>query len=588
MRTKIFIFLAVIILSVGLHAQEIDFNEHKKECGTYFESKDTVHLPHFGQNLILDQILDITMKRQSALKSSTVGLLADNIPFHIPVKIWVYRNNDGSAEALSEANARRLFDEVNRHFAVNNTGIQFYLKCGITYVNSTKFNTIDSDNEYMDMIETYHEPYAHNWHLVHSTTTDWGGKARFPWYSPNFCFCVEFGGTLPDSRILTTVHEIGHTLGLLHTHENTRGTGNYNGDAANCFQESVSRTRTQAIGCLFSVGSKKCEINGDALCDTEAAPNEDSYRFIRVDNSTNCNYIGIINSDGTSYKNVGTDNWGDTWNPPTRNIMSYVYAGTCRSEFTSGQIAVMHMTIMEYMAIYTVIYIPLPVVLGYVPWYNLHSITLSGTVNSGENETFIVPRRIVLAPGSNTYTIKPGASVDLFAGESIDMNHGFHAESGSVFSSNVGNLTGCSTIIPGMGLRGGSLSITEGSLTQEDIDECISIIKKALNREYWNLENKNDDVITEKEKAKFFTFSIFPNPANDFVTIDYTLHVDATICIELYNLFGQRLKLILPEQNQKAGGYSVEAFVSDLGSGACIIKLSSGDQSESKQLIINQ
>jgi len=509
MRVKLFIVLAVFF-SIELHAQEI-------EDEVYFDSQDTIYLPHYGQNEILDRILDITMKRQDAIRGSTIGTLNDNIPFYIPVKIWVYHNDDGSKAALSEDEALLLFNEVNRCYANSNTGIQFYLKCGIEHVHSTKFNTIDNDNEFDQMIDTYRESYAHNWHLIYNTTTGWAGKGVFPWKKNNFSFAVRFGGSLSDALMKTTVHEIGHTLGLLHTHENTRGMGNYNGDAAKCFQESVSRTRTQGIGCVFTIGKKKCEINGDALCDTEAAPNTKNKIQIIVD--SNCNY-----TDG------GTDNWGDAWDPPVENYMSYLSVSTCRSKFTSGQIAVMHMSIVHYMRIG-----------GGSPWYNLHSISLSGTVNSGENESFIVPQRIEAPPEMNTYTINSGATVNLFAGESIKLKSGFHAKAGSVFIAKTGNLTACSTILPGIGQRGDSYSMPIGSLSQEDIDECISIITKALNREYYStdLSEKRSEVEeVENDESNDFLFSIYPNPNNGTFQIDANFPLTDIINFKIINLLG--------------------------------------------------
>ena len=87
---------------------------------------------------------------------------------------------------------------------------------------------------------------------------------------------------------------------------------------------------------------------------------------------------------------------------------------------------------------------------------------------------------------------------------------------------------------------------------------------------------------------QIFSFFLFPNPTNNFVTIDYMLNVDAPITIELCNMFGQRQKLIVPSQNQKAGSYSVQISVGDLGAGTYIIKAFSGSQVESKQLIVNR
>ena len=89
------------------------------------------------------------------------------------------------------------------------------------------------------------------------------------------------------------------------------------------------------------------------------------------------------------------------------------------------------------------------------------------------------------------------------------------------------------------------------------------------------------------DQEQNFSFSLLPNPANaGFVTIDYNLNVDASIGIDLYNLYGQKLKVLVPQQSRHAGSYSVQASVSDLNTGPYIVRATSGDQIESKQLII--
>ena len=52
-------------------------------------------------------------------------------------------------------------------------------------------------------------------------------------------------------------------------------------------------------------------------------------------------------------------------------------------------------------------------------------------------------------------------------------------------------------------------------------------------------------------------------------------------------MYGQRMKLILPLQNQRSGTYSVQISVGDLGTGTYLVKASSGNQVESKQLVVN-
>lgn len=160
--------------------------------------------------------------------------------------------------------------------------------------------------------------------------------------------------------------------------------------------------------------------------------------------------------------------------------------------------------------------------------------------------------------------ITSGVTVEITAGEVVTLGHGFHAVEGSDVTIRI-ETVGRGTI--------NCLGVS----TNDELAGAVDI------QEYENHDSGNDF----QEESKNFSFSIFPNPASGFVTVDYTLHVDAPICIELYNMFGQRIKLILPQQNQKSGNYSVQTSVADLGTGTYYIRVSSGSQIESKQLIIN-
>jgi hypothetical protein len=133
------------------------------------------------------------------------------------------------------------------------------------------------------------------------------------------------------------------------------------------------------------------------------------------------------------------------------------------------------------------------------------------------------------------------------------------------------------------GLRYGDFVVPLVKAVQElskQVEELTAKLEELTNAQ----KNPNTGVAVG---ANNFTFSLFPNPTNGFVTVDYTLINDAPITIELYNIFGQRTKLILPNQNQKAGTYNIQTSVSDLSVGTYIVKVTSGNQAESKQLIIN-
>jgi hypothetical protein len=558
----IILFLTFICVSIYLQAQNV-------EDESYFDSQDTIFLPHYGQNEILDSLLNITMGKQTFLNSSDIGIIEDVTPFHIPVKIWIYHNDGGIGDndALSIADANRLFDEVNNHYANSNTGIQFYLKCQIEHVNSTQFNTIDDNDEYMDMITTYHEPKAHNWHLIRESNAGWSGKARFPWKKHNLRFAAVYGGLLSNNEIITTVHEIGHTLGLLHTHENLRGSGNYNGDASNCYQESVSRSKKQGAGCVSTIGKKKCDINGDALCDTEAAPNTSDNKFMALDNSVDCNYVG-----------GGTDNWDDDWNPPTINYMSYLEYRACRSEFTLGQIGVMHAYIILSMAEQTY---PLPGI-EFIPWYNLHSISLSGTVNSGENESYTIPQMIEVANESNSYTINSGATINLYAGENIKLKPGFHAKPGASFNAKAGAVTNCDEVFTNYPAlytnRGAELQ----TLSQDSYSQAYTLLQDALDR---NNDKSSNDTKTEEEyqnKAEHLAITIYPNPANTHINIQMPDVPKQQIQYRLYNTQGLLLSEVRSSEPQ------VQIPVSHFPEGIYILKIAGNSINKSRKIVLKR
>ena len=117
---------------------------------------------------------------------------------------------------------------------------------------------------------------------------------------------------------------------------------------------------------------------------------------------------------------------------------------------------------------------------------------------------------------------------------------------------------------------------------QQIIEEQNETIQKLIGRLEALERNANIDV-----QENNFSFLLSPNPASDgFVTVNYTVNTDAPTGIELYNTFGQKVKVLVPTQNQNAGTYSVQTSVAGLSPGTYIVKVTSGNQIESKQLII--
>jgi len=121
--------------------------------------------------------------------------------------------------------------------------------------------------------------------------------------------------------------------------------------------------------------------------------------------------------------------------------------------------------------------------------------------------------------------------------------------------------------------------------TIHELNEKIQTLSSRLDALEKNANASATNLPTVSPQS--MSFSIFPNPATTHFTVDYTLYTDASVSIELFNTFGRRVKLIAPKQNQRAGTYSIDSSLAELGTGAYIVKVTAGNQVESKQLIIN-
>ena len=190
-------------------------------------------------------------------------------------------------------------------------------------------------------------------------------------------------------------------------------------------------------------------------------------------------------------------------------------------------------------------------------------------------QTFTVLEGVPATFPASWRTIESGQTAVYTAHEQVILKPGFHAKAGSSFTARIEPCVGCNS----------STSRTVNSVADDDEYNDDEYFNKNVEIQ----ETSNNNIVdnTQENETKIFSFSIFPNPTNGFVTVDYTLHTDTQICIELYNMFGQRMKLIVPLQNQNAGTYCIQISVGSLGTGTYIVKATSGKQVESKQLIIN-
>lgn len=322
--TRLLYLSLLLISNFFLSAQAL--NESSKNsisCGSIADPDSWKQDRYFGKNDELVKNLlrhkvnidsnyldQIEKNDQAAMTTSESMFTHESTPFLIPIRAWIYREDNGTGNiTFNELN--QIITNLNTRFHTY-TNIQFYLLCNVTEINNSDF--AHSDNADFDEYTVNNRQLnVLNFHFV-INSPDWGGRARFPWDNPNFtCAAVTEFLTAQDQANLLA-HEIGHTLGLYHTHHPGRSNNQKNEDCGDCYQESVSRTRTQGFGCFGTLGQKKCEVNGDFLCDTDADP------ALQWNGRTPRSYVNAI----CLYNGLGgTDNWGTNWQPLVGNIMSW-------------------------------------------------------------------------------------------------------------------------------------------------------------------------------------------------------------------------------------------------------------------------
>ena len=238
--------------------------------------------------------------------------------YQIPINAVVYYNN--TYPDISDANIQSIINDVNRIYDENNVLIRLYLRCSIKHIFSA-LALLNTNADVNNVLGYDNENDALNVHFSNfSSSLKLCGKAMSPFALPKRYSCV----VSYSCNSSTLAHEIGHNLSLPHTF-------NKNICRNDCWQESVDRFRSQEPKCLFTVGSKKCEVNGDCFCDTDADIHdfEDAYHSCANP---------VLPSDSYCKK---YDNYGDPWyktgyTNSFQNIMSYWGCGEVFTKMQRG------------------------------------------------------------------------------------------------------------------------------------------------------------------------------------------------------------------------------------------------------------
>lgn len=312
----------------------------------------------------------------------------------IPIKAWIYRRDDGTGN-ISPAQLNQIIENLNNLYRPR-TNLRFYLRCDITEINSTDIAT-SPENNFDNFVQNNRATGAMNVHFAINSTA-WAGRAQMPWDNPSYACAVTQSFSTLQEEANSLGHEIRHTLGLYHTHHPGRNNNHEkNEDCGDCYQEAVSRSKKQGLACVSTVGDKKCEVNGDFLCDTEADP------ALQWNDRPPPSYV-----DGCTYNRTGgTDEWGDQWRPVVSNIMSFA-PRNCRNFFSPLQVSKMYGYLdgIGSPAINFAISGPDQLCTGQTATYTVNALP------GDPNYTWQVPPSLTILDGQGTNTITVQATGD--------------------------------------------------------------------------------------------------------------------------------------------------------------------------------
>jgi Secretion system C-terminal sorting domain len=324
MFKSVFLSAIMLIMAQVLYAQEIPFTE----CGTPpMTVEEAMKQPWFNNEKwfvnFQDSMNTLYRMADEKIKSDpnyNPELKTNSAYFLVPIKFWVYYPAIGNLEPwlVGDFAYQSVIDRLNAAFRNSNISVQFYLKCVERLADTQGAGDVTHTQQVL-LGTQLRDAGAVNVHIVGRVPNYANGN-----YNPVCRAIFVRAINMQVGTNSTTIHEIGHYFGLVHTNE-------YHDIP--CLKEPVTRDwiydwcpSPLAIVSPFgwALPWQRCLTTGDFLCDTDAAP-----ELLTSNESTNCIYTG----NQTDYR-------GERYHPDLQNYMltaSLGAPGSCRSHFSPQQ-----------------------------------------------------------------------------------------------------------------------------------------------------------------------------------------------------------------------------------------------------------
>lgn len=257
MKTYIVIF-SLCLLSLSSAGQS-DPCDTPDRGNTYLNS-----LPWRGNTAYLAQLKHDFEQTDPGLRTYSIGL--DGATYNVPVKVYVYRDDAADNEVYTSEEAEDLLNRMNRNLATTQIPMRLYTASIQQIVDPSRKSPSQSETEAILQDPANSGTYM-DIHLIFAGAN----RAVFP-DDPNgipYTFVLSTLGVNEEDeyeeRANIGTHELGHTFGLLHTHQGSQNPSTPNGLTDQAFQEPVSRLRLKQ-------GIPRCALYGDVLCTTAGDP----------------------------------------------------------------------------------------------------------------------------------------------------------------------------------------------------------------------------------------------------------------------------------------------------------------------------